>query len=54
MRGLFLNYKQYVYNHQANQLLSLNNYTPLEIGRNDKNKQLTIIKPTQTGINRNK
>jgi len=30
------------------------NYTPLVIRRTDKNKQLTIVKPTQTGINRNK
>jgi hypothetical protein len=29
-------------------------YTPLGIGGADKNKQLTNIKPTQTGINRNK
>ena len=29
-------------------------YTPLVIRRTSKNKQLTIIKPTQTGINRNK
>jgi hypothetical protein len=28
--------------------------TSLVISRNDKNKQLTIIKPTQTGINRSK
>jgi hypothetical protein len=33
---------------------ALFNYTPLVIGRTDKNMQLTIIKPTQTGINRNK
>jgi hypothetical protein len=30
------------------------NYTPLVLGVADKNKQLTNIKPTQTGINRNK
>ncbi len=30
------------------------NYTPLVIGGTDKNKQPTIIKPMQTGINRNK
>ncbi len=30
------------------------NYTPFIIGGADKNKQLTIVKPTQTGINRNK
>ncbi len=34
--------------------LSMYKYSPLVIRRNDKNKQLTIIKPTQTGINRNK
>jgi hypothetical protein len=33
---------------------TLFNYTPLVIGGIDKNKQLTIVKPTQTGINRNK
>jgi hypothetical protein len=33
---------------------SLFNYTPLVIGGTDKNKQLTIITPTQTGIYRNK
>jgi hypothetical protein len=27
---------------QANPLLSVNNYTPLVISRNDKNKQLTL------------
>jgi hypothetical protein len=32
----------------------MNNYTPLVIGGADKNKQLTIVKPTQTGINQNK
>jgi hypothetical protein len=33
---------------------ALFNYTLHLIGETDKNKQLTIIKPTQTGINRNK
>ncbi len=33
---------------------ALFNYTPLVVGRTDKNKQLTNFKPTQTGINRNK
>ena len=33
---------------------AMNNYTPLVIGGAGKNKQLTIVKPTQTGINRNK
>ncbi len=37
------------YKHQANPLLSMNNYTPLVISRNDN-----IIEPMQTGINRNK
>jgi hypothetical protein len=37
------------YKQQANPLLSMNKYTPLVISRNDKNKQLTITKPTQTG-----
>jgi hypothetical protein len=33
------------YKHQANSLLSMNNYTPLllVISRNDKNKQLTLL-----------
>jgi hypothetical protein len=30
------------------------NYTPLVIRRTDENKQLTIVKPTETGINGNK
>ena len=35
------------YKHQANPLLSMNNYTSLVISRNDKTKQLTLhIKPT--------
>ncbi len=34
------------YKQQANPLLLTHNYTPLVISRNDKNKQLTIIKPT--------
>jgi hypothetical protein len=33
---------------------ALFNYNLLVIRGTDKNKQLTIIKPTQTGINRNK
>ncbi len=33
---------------------AMNNYTLLVIGGAGKNKQLTIVKPTQTGINRNK
>jgi hypothetical protein len=33
---------------------ALFNYTPLVSRGTSKNKQLTIIKPTQTGINRNK
>jgi hypothetical protein len=36
---------------QAALLSGLFNYTPLVIRRSDKNKQLTIIKPTQTGTN---
>jgi hypothetical protein len=31
------------YNHQANQLLLMNDFTPLLISRNDKNKQLTLL-----------
>jgi hypothetical protein len=41
-------------NQQAALHSPLFNYTPLVIGGTDKNKQLTIIKPTQTGIYRNK
>jgi hypothetical protein len=31
------------YKQQANPLLSINNYTPLVISGNDKNKQLTLL-----------
>jgi hypothetical protein len=31
------------YKQQANSSLSVNNYTPLVISRNDKNKQLTLL-----------
>jgi hypothetical protein len=41
-------------NQQAALHSAMFNYTPLVIGGADKNKQLTNIKPTQTGINRNK
>jgi hypothetical protein len=44
-------------NRQAAVHSAMNNYTPLVIGSGggaDKNKQLTNIKPSQTGINRNK
>jgi hypothetical protein len=41
-------------NRQAALHSGLFNYTPLVLGGTDKNKQLAIIKPTQTGINRNK
>jgi hypothetical protein len=41
-------------NRQAALHSAMNNYTPLVLGGADKNKQLTNIKPTQTGINRNK
>ncbi len=34
------------YKQQAKLLLLIHNYTLLVISRNDKNKQLTIIKPT--------
>jgi hypothetical protein len=40
-------------NRQAALHSALFNYTPLVICGTDKNKQLTIVKPTQTGINRN-
>jgi hypothetical protein len=32
------------YKQQANPLLSINNYTPVVISGNDKNKQLTLLK----------
>jgi hypothetical protein len=41
-------------NRQAALNSALFNYTPLVIEGSDKNKQLTIAKPTQTGMNRNK
>ncbi len=41
-------------NRQAALHSAMFNYTPLVIGGADKNKQLTNIKPTQTGINRKK
>jgi hypothetical protein len=41
-------------NRQAALHSALVNYTPLVIGGTDKNKQLAIIKPTQTDIKRNK
>ncbi len=40
------------YKQQASLLLSMNKFTPFEISRNDKNKQLAIIKAMQIGINR--
>jgi hypothetical protein len=44
------------YWQQTNLLLSMHNYTPLLISGNNKNEKyaINIIKPTQTGINRNK
>jgi hypothetical protein len=44
----------HVATYKVNPLLSMNKKTPLAISRNDKNKQLTIIKATQPGINRNR
>ncbi len=41
-------------NRQAALHSALFNYTPLVIGGTDKKKQLTVIKPMQTGINGNK
>jgi hypothetical protein len=41
-------------NWQAALPSALFNYTPLVIGGTDYYKQLTIVKPTQTGIIRNK
>jgi hypothetical protein len=43
------------YKQQANPLLSMNNYTPLVISRNEKNKQLTLLsqrKLALTAINK--
>jgi hypothetical protein len=42
-----------IINRQAALHSAMHNYTPLVLGGADKNKQLTNIKPTQTGINRN-
>jgi hypothetical protein len=42
------------YNHQANPLISINNYTLVVLSRNDKNKQLTLSSKPQTRINRKK
>ncbi len=41
-------------NQQAALHSAMTNYTPLVIGGAGKKKQLTIVKPTQTGINRYK
>jgi hypothetical protein len=38
---------------QSNPLLSINNYSPLVISRNDKNKQPALLANALTGINRN-
>ncbi len=61
LRQLFFTWYQYYtdlesyYATGKAALLSvLFNYTPLVIGGTDENKQLTIMKPTQTDINRNK
>ncbi len=40
------------YKQQVNPLLSMNKYTLHAISRKDKNKQLIIIKRTQTAINK--
>jgi hypothetical protein len=42
---LLIQYKQ-----QANSLLSMNNYTPLEISRNNENKQLTLLSQRQLAL----
>jgi hypothetical protein len=42
------------YKQQANLLLSIHNFTPLKISRNDKNKQLTLLSQRKTTINREK
>jgi hypothetical protein len=43
------------YKQQADPLLSMNNYTPLVISRNDKNKQLTLLSQSKLhGVNRKK
>ncbi len=39
------------YKQQGNTLLSMNNYTPLVISRNDKNKQLTILSQCKLVLN---
>jgi hypothetical protein len=39
------------YKHQANPLLSMNNYPPLVISRNEKNKQLTLLSQRKLALN---
>ncbi len=47
-------YSTVQYKQQVNPLLLIHNYTLLVISRNDKNKLLTIIKPTKTRSKREK
>ncbi len=57
LRQLFLRdpiLRRFRFVRQAALHSAMNNYTPLVIGGADKNKQLTIVKPTKTGINHNK
>jgi hypothetical protein len=42
------------YKEQANPLLSVNNYTPLVISKNDKNKQPTFLSQRKLALTRNK
>ncbi len=41
------------YKQQANPRVSMNNYTPLVISKNDKNKQLTLLSQRKlTAVNK--
>jgi hypothetical protein len=42
--------RQLLFVQQASPLLSMKKYTPLVISRNDKNRQLTIIKPRKLAL----
>jgi hypothetical protein len=41
------------YKHQANPLLSMNNYAPLVISSNDKNKQLKFVSQRKLALTAN-
>ena len=54
MVSIFRRFRIVRCNRQAALYSAQFNYTPPVVRRTDKNKQLTIVKPTQNGINRNK